>query len=152
MPSHFFWECLRLEHSTAVRADISQQNFCICPRYWYVDATFQCSRCNERFCFTVAEQKLWYEELGFYVDSYARNCLACRQDARRQKQIRKKYDGQVANALESDDVILKKQICDVIDELCGEFSELPKRIHQNRETLAKQIRKLTPQSDDTDQS
>ncbi|MFN9541417.1 MAG: zinc-ribbon domain containing protein, partial [Planctomycetota bacterium] len=64
MPRHFFWECLHLDHDSAVRADVSRQNYSVCPRYWYVDATFRCSRCSETFKFTAAEQKRWYEELG----------------------------------------------------------------------------------------
>lgn len=139
MPRHLFWECVYLDHESAVRADITRQNFTVCPRYWYVDATFCCSQCEATFCFTAAQQKLWYEELGFYVDSYSKDCLECRKNKRRKKELRQEYDRDIKTALESNDIDLKVRLSGVIDDMCSFESELPKRIHQNRHSLAKQI-------------
>ena len=56
---------------------------------WYIDATFLCERCHEEFCFTAAEQKIWYEDYGFYIDSTPKECVACRRELRRRKSIRR---------------------------------------------------------------
>lgn len=143
MPPHFFWGCLRLDHNSAVRADISRQNYSVCPRYWYVNAIFQCARCSETFCFSAAEQKHWYEELGFYVDSYAKTCLACRQDKRKQKSLRQVYDRGIESSLQSKDIDTKKQMADIIDAMYSCEADLPLGIHENRKRLAKQIRQIT---------
>jgi Probable zinc-ribbon domain len=70
MPAHFFYRSLRIDYGSAVAADIERQNCSICPRYWYVDTIFPCDRCGSEFVFTVAEQRLWYEEYGFWIDSF----------------------------------------------------------------------------------
>ena len=147
MPVHFFWDCAHLDHASAVRADVSRQNYSVCPRYWYVDGTFECSVCGEAFCFTAAEQRRWYEELGFYVDSYAKDCPSCRGDKRRRKELRKEYDRDIAAALASDEIEQKQRMCDVVDALCAFETDLPERMHANRQTLAKQIAKLGETSD-----
>lgn len=77
MPPHFFYGSVRLKYDTAVRAEPDKQNCSICPRYWYLDAVFRCDRCGSEFEFTAAEQRLWYEEYGFWVDSRPKHCLAC---------------------------------------------------------------------------
>lgn len=142
MPRHLFWECLYLDHDSALRADISLQNFTVCPRHWYVDATFRCSQCKSNFCFSAAEQKLWYEELGFYVDSYAKDCVDCRKNSRRKKALRNEYDRDIKTARETSNIVLKKRLSTVIDDLCSFETGLPDRIHQNRHTLANQIGKF----------
>src|SRR4051794_10797523 len=77
MPGHLFWGVRHLDYSTAVRADISQQNFSVCPRHWYIDAAFHCSRCDQSFVFTADEQKFWYEQLKFWIDSIPKECATC---------------------------------------------------------------------------
>ena len=49
MPAHLFPEVRRMDYASAVRADTEKQNCSICPRYWYVDATFSCARCGALF-------------------------------------------------------------------------------------------------------
>ncbi|MEM8735510.1 MAG: zinc-ribbon domain containing protein [Planctomycetota bacterium] len=141
LPAYQFWQCLRLDPDTAIRADTARQNFSMYPRTWYVDAEFRCSRCEEVFCFSAEEQRLWYEELGFYVDSYAKDCPACRKDTRQRKELRQRYDAGINEALQSKDTSMKIAICEVIDQLCDQEAELPSRIHENRLILAKQIEK-----------
>lgn len=147
MPEHFFWQCLHLDHDSAVRADVSRQNYSVCPRHWYVDATFKCSRCSKIFCFTAAEQKRWYEEFGFYVDSYAKSCPTCRHDERKRKSLRQEYDRDIESTLQSKDIDTKKRLADIIDELCSCDPELPMKIHENRRILGQQITRITTQNE-----
>lgn len=81
MPAHLFHSA-RVDHSTAVRADISKQNDSVCPRHWYVDAEITCTDCNEPFVFSASEQKFWYEDLHFRVDSFPKQCPPCRKTRR----------------------------------------------------------------------
>ena len=147
MPRHFFWECLHLNHDSAIRADVSRQNYSVCPRHWYVDATFKCTRCSDTFCFTAAEQKRWYEELGFYVDSYAKNCPTCRRDDRQKKLLRQRYDRDIESTLQSKDVESKKHLANVIDELYSYGADLPQKMHANRKVLGNQIARIETEND-----
>src|SRR4051794_18183057 len=79
MPEHFFWRHKGLDYDSAIQADVSKQNYSVCPRHWYVDAAMRCEDCHEMFCWTAQEQHQWFEEFGFYVDSFAKRCLTCRQ-------------------------------------------------------------------------
>jgi hypothetical protein len=139
MPPHFFWGCLHLEYDSSIRADVSKQNYTVAPRHWYINATFQCNRCEDRFCFSAEEQKAWYEEYGFYVDSQPRQCRDCRRELRGLKAIRQEYDRDVADALACDDLDLKVRVATLIDQLCEANVNLPIKIHENRKLLAKQI-------------
>lgn len=141
MPSHFFWECIVLNHDSAIRANVELQNYSVCPRHWYVDATFQCKECKSEFCFFAWEQQRWYEDFGFYVDSFAKFCPDCRKRVRHAKELRQEYDSQIQTVIQSQDVELKNRICGVIDDLYEIAPNLPKRIHFNRKTLAVQIAK-----------
>lgn len=139
MPPHFFYGALRLKYETAVRSNPSNQNCSVCPRYWYVDAIFACSRCGGEFAFSADEQRMWYEQYGFWVDSRPKHCLACRRDLRNLKALRKEYDRDAAQVLEDGNLESKKRLASVIDQLyeCG--GELPPRINENRRRLANQI-------------
>jgi len=148
MSGHFFGGFFDLDHDSAIRADISRQNYTVFPRYWYVDATSHCARCNALYSFTAGEQILWYEELGFYVDSTPNYCLKCRKHNRRKKRLRQEYDRDIKTTLESNDMDLKKQLAEVIDLLCSFEIDLPDRMHHNRHTLAKQIAKTPRQATD----
>ena len=139
MPLFLFSRVLRLDYGTAVRADTERQNRSICPRYWYVDAAFPCDRCGAEFTFTAAEQRAWYEEYGFWIDSLPKHCLACRRELRRLKAARQQYDQGVAEALRTRDLDVKKRFASVIDELYELGGDLPPRINENRRRLANQI-------------
>ncbi len=139
MPAHFFYRSLRVIYETAVRSDPHNQNCSICPRYWYVEAIFPCDRCGAAFSFSAAEQRVWYEDYGFWVDSLPRHCLACRRDLRNLKAVRQEYDQNVAHTLLHGDLETKKRLADVIDQLYEFGGELPARINENRRRLANQI-------------
>src|SRR5688572_28793503 len=131
MPVHFFLWSLRIDYQSAVRADVERQNCSICPRYWYIDATFQCARCESEFTFSAGEQRTWYEEYGFWVDALPKHCLACRRDLPNLKELRREYDRDVAGAIESDDLEANKRLAGIIDQLYELGGELPERINEN---------------------
>ena len=139
MPAHFFYRSVRIDYDTAVRSDPAKQNCSICPRYWYVDVIFLCDRCGAEFVFSAAEQRVWYEDYGFWVDSVPRHCLMCRRDLRSLKAVRQEYDQSVTHVLEHGDLESKKRLAGVIDQLCEFGGELPPRINENRRRLANQI-------------
>jgi len=139
MPSHFFYRSLRVDYGSAVPADTERQNCSICPRHWYVDTIFPCDRCGSEFAFTAAEQRVWYEEYGFWIDSLPKHCLGCRRGLRDLKAARQEYDRCVENALQAGDLELKKRLAGVIDQLYELGGELPPRINENRKRLARQI-------------
>jgi hypothetical protein len=139
MPAHFFYRALRLDYDTAVRAGTEKQNCSICPRYWYVDAFFRCERCAAEFDFSAAEQRAWYEEYGFWVDSLPRHCPACRQHLRDLKAVRQEYDRTATHVLRQGDLESRKRLAAVIDQLCELGGELPPRINENRRRLANHL-------------
>jgi hypothetical protein len=141
MSPHFFSNAVRLDYASAVKADVARQNYTVVPRYWYVDATFACPRCGEEFCFSAAEQRHWYEELGFYVDSLAKHCAACRAALRARRLRRQEYDRDITSALSGDDLKAKQRVAAAIDELCETGGDLPNQIHANRRLLGAQIDK-----------
>ena len=139
MPVHFFFGSVRLDYGSAIRADISRQNCSVCPRYWYLDAIFRCTRCNTEFCFTASEQRHWYEDLGFWVDAFPKKCPACRSQLRNLNALRQEYDRDVARVLRTRDLEEKERLAHVIDQLYEIGGELPERINENRQRLAQQI-------------
>jgi hypothetical protein len=147
MPVHFFSGSLRVDYGSAVRAEPEKQNCSICPRYWYVDTIFPCERCGGEFAFTAAEQRVWYEEYGFWIDSLPKHCLACRRGLRDLKAARQEYDRSVETALRSGDVELKERLARVIDQLYELGGELPPRIHENRRRLANQLASAKPSAE-----
>ena len=142
MPPHFFWGALRLDYGTAVRAETTRQNCSICPRYWYVDAHFRCERCGAEFAFSAAEQRVWYEDYGFWVDAFPKHCPACRGALRALRTARQEYDRNVARAMRQGDVDSKRRLAAVIDQLYELGGELPPRINENRRQLASQISRI----------
>ena len=142
MPVHFFHRSLRVDYGSAVRADPERQNRSICPRHWYVDTFFPCDRCGSEFAFTAAEQRVWYEEYGFWIDSLPKHCQGCRRELRELKTARQEYDRCSVEALQGHDLELKRRLVRVIDQLYELGGDLPSRINENRRRLARQIGKL----------
>ncbi|WP_298867761.1 zinc-ribbon domain containing protein [uncultured Gimesia sp.] len=147
MSQSFFNGFFDLDHDSAIRADITHQNYSVCPRYWYVDAKAHCFQCKALYWFNADEQKIWYEQYRFYVHSSPKECLKCRKHNRRKKELRQEYDREIKTVLESRDLDLKKQMAELIDLLCSFGIDLPDRMHENRRTLAKQIATNTPSND-----
>lgn len=140
MPRHMFGRAHHVEYSTAVRADVSKQNFSVCPRHWYIDADFECERCGKNFGFTADEQRHWYEELKFNVGSTPRECRTCRRELREIKQLKQEYDREIAETLRTDSTIERKQrLIQVIETLATCGFELPAAMDDSLRTLRTQI-------------
>jgi hypothetical protein len=135
-----------LAYDSAVRAEISKQNYSVQPRYWYIDAIMRCDECAETFVFSAAEQRQWYEEYRFYVESLPRHCPKCRSERRRTKLLRQEYDRDIAKALATNDRELKARLISVIDDLCESGEQLPGKVHDNRRLLSRQIGRDNPES------
>jgi Probable zinc-ribbon domain len=68
----------RIEN-TAIVADTSKQLPATIPVTHYLDAKRQCRECGRQFLFFALEQKYWYEELGFGLNSDCVRCITCRK-------------------------------------------------------------------------
>lgn len=141
MPSHLFFGARRMDYGSAQRADISKQNYSVCPRYWYVDATFLCRDCGNEFVFTANEQHFWYEEKRFWIDSVRRRCAACRKEQRTRLNLKKRYDALIATAMGACPPETKTELIAIIDELEVAEGEIPERMKQNRVALYAQLAK-----------
>ncbi len=142
MSPHFFWGNLELDYSSAVKADTSRQKDCSFPRDWYVTATFRCIHCGVIFSFTTDEQKTWYEEYKFFVDSRPVRCLHCRRELRHLAELRQEYDRTITTTLAGQDLCLKQRLAAILDELVASDPHLPDQMQINRKTLAGQIDRL----------
>lgn len=58
----------------------------------YTDQLLTCRKCNRKFYFFAAEQKYWYENLGFWVDARCVNCFECRLATHKVKKLQKEYE------------------------------------------------------------
>lgn len=83
--NHFQWACDHcIDNNIAIEAKIEKQTFCNNPPYLaYVDIDKICQTCDSKFKFTKEEQKYWYEELKFWVQSTPKNCKECRKVIRK---------------------------------------------------------------------
>ena len=52
------------------------------PKLIYAPIVRNCQSCHKEFQFSVDEQRYWYEELGFCIDSTATRCQPCRRAIR----------------------------------------------------------------------
>ena len=76
---------------TAIAADLSRQPRATIPVTHYFDAKRECRDCQRPFLFFAEEQKYWYEELGFALESDCVRCIECRQAQRGLEQKRERY-------------------------------------------------------------
>ena len=65
--------------NTAIPADLTQQTLATVPVSHYYDVKRQCLDCSKSFIFFAEEQKHWYEELGFGLESDCVRCVDCRK-------------------------------------------------------------------------
>jgi hypothetical protein len=78
--------------NTAIPADLSKQVPATIPVTHYFDAKRQCTDCRRPFIFFAVEQKYWYEELGFPLDSDCVRCIVCRKKQRGLELSRQQYE------------------------------------------------------------
>lgn len=68
--------------NTAILADLRKQVAATIPVTHYYDVKRQCRDCNRMFIFFAAEQKYWYEDLQFPLESDCIRCCLCRAKQR----------------------------------------------------------------------
>jgi hypothetical protein len=78
--------------NTAIPADASRQMPATVPVTHYFDAKRQCADCDRPFLFFAAEQKHWYEELGFPLESDCVRCVVCRKKQQGFEWHRQRYE------------------------------------------------------------
>ena len=139
MPPHFFFGARHLDYATAQRADVSKQHYTVCPRHWYIDATFVCCGCGQEFVFTASEQRFWYEDMRFFIDSLPKRCIQCRKSERTRLELRKRYDALIAEALGQSTIETKKQVVEIVNELEAAGTQIPDKMAENRSRLYAQL-------------
>ncbi|MGB6044042.1 MAG: zinc-ribbon domain-containing protein [Pirellulales bacterium] len=65
--------------NTAIIADTTRQSRATVPVTHYFDLERKCCDCSRPFIFFAQEQKHWYEELGFGLESDCVRCAECRK-------------------------------------------------------------------------
>ncbi|MEL6108529.1 MAG: zinc-ribbon domain containing protein [Planctomycetota bacterium] len=65
--------------NTAITADLSRQTPATVSVTHYFDLERQCRDCSRPFIFFAEEQRYWYEELGFGLESDCVRCADCRK-------------------------------------------------------------------------
>jgi len=78
--------------NTAISADVNRQTAATVPVTHYYDVIRQCRDCGRSFIFFAQEQKHWYEDLGFGLDSNCVRCAACRKRQQGIARQRERYE------------------------------------------------------------
>lgn len=135
MPGHLFVGAIHLNHETAIRSNPEKQNCSICPRHWYIDADFKCDSCGKEFTWTAREQKAWFEDYFFWVDSQPGHCKKCMMF----KALGKEYDASVEIARSHGTTEQKLRIIQIVSELEAASGPLPVKMTQTKNRLQRQI-------------
>lgn len=77
---------------TAICADLTKQTRATNPVTHYYDIDHRCVDCGKRFIFFAEEQRYWYEELGFGLESQAVRCPPCRKQQQLLDRARRRYE------------------------------------------------------------
>ena len=77
-----YTSALTIDESRFVEADPAKQNYTVVPESCYFAMQMECELCKTAFWFSENEQKYWYEELGFWIDSVPKACPNCRKSLR----------------------------------------------------------------------
>lgn len=147
MPQHLFWGALHLDYASAIRGTPERQNFSVCPRHWFIDADFKCAQCGNEFTWTALEQKAWFEDYYFWIDSQPRHCKVCARKRRYLKSLRKEYDSTVSEALPCSNYELKQRIIQIVRELESSITNLPVKMLETKELFQRQLQKRAEQAD-----
>jgi hypothetical protein len=78
--------------NTAITADLSRQKITAVGVTHYFDLDRVCRACGRRFIFFAEEQKHWYEELGFTLNSDCVRCVPCRKQEQGIAHKRQRYE------------------------------------------------------------
>lgn len=82
--------------NTAIAADTSRQNQPTIAVTHYFDSRRVCVDCRQSFLFFAAEQKYWYEVLGFPLEANCIRCVPCRKRQRALQARRQRYETLIA--------------------------------------------------------
>lgn len=86
------WHARGLIPDTAVKADTAKQSPAMFQFTHYYDLKRKCRDCSRAFIFFADEQKYWYEELQFGLDSDCVRCVPCRKVLQGVEKVRKQYE------------------------------------------------------------
>lgn len=142
MPLYHFSGAVHIDYSTAVRANVDAQNYSVFPRYWYIDARFRCKDCGAEFLWSAEEQRAWYEEYRFFIDSQPRACRECRAKRRDALALRQEYDELVSQARSHGSPEQKQRVVEIVSELEQHWTVLPDKMLETRDLFQKQLKKL----------
>lgn len=78
--------------NTAVAADLTKQTPSTMPVTHYYDVVKTCRDCDRLFLFFALEQKYWYEELGFPLESGCGHCPDCRRRRQHVARQRRRFE------------------------------------------------------------
>ncbi len=78
--------------NTAIEADISKQTITTMGVTHYFDERRTCRECDAPFIFFAAEQKHWYEDLGFSLEADCVHCIHCRKKRQAIAAMRERYE------------------------------------------------------------
>ena len=82
----FQWACDDcLQSKKAILAASGAKFYYSNPSLAYYDIPKVCKKCGVDFIFSKTEKKLWYDTLGFVLDSSPNNCKECRREIRHLK-------------------------------------------------------------------
>lgn len=83
--------------NTAVKADVAKQAPATFHITHYFDTKRICRKCGAHFIFFAQEQRYWYEELGFPLESDLIDCINCRKHEHKLKEARQEYERLINN-------------------------------------------------------
>ncbi|TWT64784.1 zinc-ribbon domain containing protein [Allorhodopirellula solitaria] len=87
-----YCELSRRIPNTAIPADLTRQTPAIVAVTHYFDLERRCRDCSRSFIFFAEEQKHWYEQLGFGLDSDCVRCVDCRKTLQGIARQRERYE------------------------------------------------------------
>jgi len=111
------WHIEGLIPNTAIRADVRKQIPATMHITHYYDLERQCCDCRRMFIFFAAEQKYWYEELQFGLDSDCVRCVPCRKQQQGIARSRQQYEDlfHVPDRTEDQSLFMAECCLDLID-------------------------------------
>lgn len=97
--------------NTAIQADLTIQAPATVAVTHYFDSKRICRDCNKPFIFFAEEQKHWYEELGFGLDSDCVRCPVCRKQQQGLARAKERYEELFHTQNRNDDQNLEMAEC-----------------------------------------
>lgn len=121
--------------NTAILADPSNQTRATVPVTHYFDLERRCRDCKRQFIFFAEEQRHWYEELGFGLESDCIRCTECRKKQQGVARLRERYESLFHVEEKSEQQIL--ELVDCCLQLVEQSVFTPKRLEFARMLLNK---------------